>query len=212
MAAAPVTPVEAQRVAEVGAADASRQRRGRIGDCEMQMIGHQAVAEDAELLAAAELAEGGEVEAAVVVEQEDVLAVVAALGDGMRAAGEDDAWLARHAGIVAASRAQVKRNARLSLVLPSARRPDQLSSSRPFSSAWVCAERSSLPIMDVTGLSLLSRSLAVLPYVLTFTPRLSRKLESNARSTCERSTVSCLSARNCREIKLSILRASMMSA
>lgn len=119
MAAAPVTPVEAQRVAEVGAADASRQRRGRIGDCDqMQMIGHQAVAEDAELLAAAELAEGGEVEAAVVVEQEDVLAVVAALGDVMRAAGEDDAWLARHAGIVAASRAQVKKNPRLSLVLP----------------------------------------------------------------------------------------------
>jgi len=97
--------------------NASRQRRRRVGDGDqVQVVGHQTVAEQAELFAAAELAQAFEVEAAVVVEQEDVLAIVAALGDVMGAAWDDDARLARHGRSVPRRGTDVNRNPRLSPV------------------------------------------------------------------------------------------------
>ena len=63
---------------------------------QVDMVGRQAVAEDAEGVLAALAVEGLEVEEAVGVGAEDGLAVVAALGDVVRGAGQDAAFFAGH--------------------------------------------------------------------------------------------------------------------
>ncbi len=63
---------------------------------EVHMVGHQAVGQNADIVRADVVAEDGEVDAAVGIGEEDVLAEVAALGDMMSHAGNDDAGETRH--------------------------------------------------------------------------------------------------------------------
>ncbi len=84
MTAAPVNAVELLGVTEVGAADGARERGGldRLDD-QMQVIRHEAVAEDGDAMALGFLAQEFEVGDAVVVGEEDGLIVIAALHDVM---------------------------------------------------------------------------------------------------------------------------------
>ena len=99
VAGAGVHAVDVLGVSQVGTADGLGKgvvvvRRGY----EVDMVGHEAVAEHVEGEAGGLLGEGFEVEAAVGVGEEDVLAVVAALDDVVRRAGRDDAGGAGHGG------------------------------------------------------------------------------------------------------------------
>ncbi len=70
---------------------------GVVGDGdEVVVIGHEAIAEDFELVFGGVLGEEAEEEVAVAVGVEDLLAGVAALGEVVREAGDDDAWAAGH--------------------------------------------------------------------------------------------------------------------
>ena len=70
---------------------------------QVDMVGHQAVAEDGHAVLAAIGLEPGEIGAAVVVGKEDVLPAVAALGDVVRYPGKDGARQSGHAGMLAES-------------------------------------------------------------------------------------------------------------
>ena len=67
----------------------------RDGD-EVVVVGHEAVAEDFELVLGGVLGEEAEEEVAVAVGVEDLLAGIAALGEVVGEAGDDDAWAAGH--------------------------------------------------------------------------------------------------------------------
>lgn len=97
VAAAPVQAADVLRVAPVRAADGAGQTGfvGRHGQ-QVDVVGHEAVAEDGDAGRGAVVAEEVEVDAAVVVGEEDVLVVVAALGDVVRAVRNDDTSVARH--------------------------------------------------------------------------------------------------------------------
>jgi hypothetical protein len=61
-----------------------------------RLVAHQAVGEDFQAVVAAFLDEQAEVELAVVIDEKDILAVVAPLRDVMRTARYDDACDSRH--------------------------------------------------------------------------------------------------------------------
>ena len=85
MPRASVPPVEALRVARVALAEGAGKRIGPLGDRhQMNVIRHQAVAKQRNAVALRAFAESFEIETPVVVEQEDVLAIVAPLRDVMR--------------------------------------------------------------------------------------------------------------------------------
>ena len=85
MPRASVSPVEALRVARVALAEGAGKRIGPLGDRhQMNVIRHQAVAKQRDAVALRAFAESFEIETPVVVEQEDVLAIVAPLRDVMR--------------------------------------------------------------------------------------------------------------------------------
>ena len=96
-------------VPEVGPAEALGQRllAGRDGD-QVDVVAHQAVGEDVQAVDSAFLDEQAEVELAVVIDEEDILAVVAPLHDVMRTARYDDACDSRHGGMLPPGRAGVK--------------------------------------------------------------------------------------------------------
>jgi len=92
--------IEALRVTLMGVAERLCECVRPLGnDDQMDVICHQAVAQNAEPIAVAVLAEQGEIALSIVVEQEDVLAVVAPLGDVVRDANRDHARLSRHRSI-----------------------------------------------------------------------------------------------------------------
>ena len=85
MPRASVSPVEALRVARVALAEGAGKRIVPLGDRnQMNVIRHQAVAKQRDAVALRAFAESFEIETPVVVEQEDVLAIVAPLRDVMR--------------------------------------------------------------------------------------------------------------------------------
>ena len=63
----------------------------------MHMIGHEAVAEDAQAMLATLRLEGLQVEEAVAVGAKDRLAIVAALGDVVGRSDDDETFLSGHA-------------------------------------------------------------------------------------------------------------------
>jgi hypothetical protein len=68
-----------------------------VGDGdEVVVVGHEAVAEDFELVFGGVLGEEAEEKVAVAVGVVDLLAGVAALGEVVGEAGDDDAWAAGH--------------------------------------------------------------------------------------------------------------------
>ena len=73
-----------------------RRRAARDGD-KMDMIGHEAIGEDDEAVSRQLLGEKIEVGASVVIDEEDILPVVAALNDMMRRTGHTNASDAGHA-------------------------------------------------------------------------------------------------------------------
>ncbi len=80
MPRASVSPVEALRVARVALAEGAGKRIGPLGDRnQMNVIRHQAVAKQRDAVALRAFAESFEIETPVVVEQEDILAIVARL-------------------------------------------------------------------------------------------------------------------------------------
>jgi hypothetical protein len=91
MAAASMQAVNVLRVNPMCSADRVSQGIGspRDGD-EMDVIVHQAIAEDGDAVAGALVSEESQVCAAVVIDEEDVLAIVAPLGEMMWKIGDDD--------------------------------------------------------------------------------------------------------------------------
>jgi hypothetical protein len=91
MAAASVQAVDVLRVNPMCSADRPGEGIGssRDGD-EMDVIVHQAVAEDGDAVAGALVGEELQVGAAVVIDEEDVLAIVAPLREMMWKTGDDD--------------------------------------------------------------------------------------------------------------------------
>ncbi len=80
-----VTPVEVLSVARVALSKGESKRIGPLGNRDqMDVIRHQTIAEQRDAVAPRTFARSFEIEAPVVVEQEDILAVVAPLGDVMR--------------------------------------------------------------------------------------------------------------------------------
>ena len=89
--------VDVLRIGEVGTSDGFREgvlllRRGD----DVDVVGHEAVAVNSEAVLCGGAFEKAEVGAAVVVNEEDVLLVVPALGDVVRAAGDNDSCGTRH--------------------------------------------------------------------------------------------------------------------
>ena len=102
VAAAAVEAVDALCVEEVDAADGAGE--GGFGPGhgdEVDVVGHEAVAEDAQSEARGLAVEQAEPFAAVVVGEEDVLPVVAALGDVVRDAGDDGSCASGHGFMIA---------------------------------------------------------------------------------------------------------------
>ncbi len=94
---AAVEAIDVDAVPGVGGADGPGQAVGGLGrQHEVNVIGHQTVAVNGHVEAVALLAEGVEVETAIIVDEEDGLLIVAAMGDVMRRAGHDDAGDAGH--------------------------------------------------------------------------------------------------------------------
>lgn len=97
MAAAAVQPVDVLAIEPVSAADDSGQRMGLAGnDHEVDVIGHQAVGQDSQPMPRRLLGQQIEIGPSVVIDEEDILAIVAALDDVVGQAGKDDARDARH--------------------------------------------------------------------------------------------------------------------
>jgi hypothetical protein len=97
MAAAPIAPIEAHCVTPMGLPEGVRQRRRSAGHGhEMDVIRHQAPAQNRHPELISFLAQNFDVEAPIVFEQEDVLAVVAPLGGVMRNVLRDHPGLPRH--------------------------------------------------------------------------------------------------------------------
>lgn len=89
--------VEPAGIIVVGEADGAGESVGRGGgDDDVDVVGHEAIAEDVDVVGGGVLLEEFEVDFAVDVGEEDVLAVVAALGDVVRAVGDDDAGASGH--------------------------------------------------------------------------------------------------------------------
>jgi hypothetical protein len=89
--------VEAHGVASVGLSEGFSERVGATRDGDhVNVIRHQAIAEDREVEKLALLAEGLQIEATVVVAEEDVLAVVAPLRGVTRNGLRNHARLSRH--------------------------------------------------------------------------------------------------------------------
>ena len=81
----PAAPVEALSVARVTLAQGAGKRIGSLGNRhQMDVIRHQAIAEQRDAAAPRAFAQSFKIEAPVIVEQEDILAVVAPLCDVMR--------------------------------------------------------------------------------------------------------------------------------
>ncbi len=81
----PAAPVEALSVARVTLAQGATKRIGPLGNRhQMDVIRHQTIAEQRDAVAPRTFAQSFEIEAPVVIEQEDILAVVAPLRDVMR--------------------------------------------------------------------------------------------------------------------------------
>ena len=99
VSAGAVQAVEALGVDAVGTSEGLGERVGALGDGdEMNVIGQQAVAEQGDAVDGALAAQGVEVEAAVVVGEQDVLAVVATLGDVVGDSWSDEAGFSGHGG------------------------------------------------------------------------------------------------------------------
>ena len=97
VAATPVQPIDILAVSEVRWADGLRQRILRSGrPHEMDVIGHKAIAKQAEAEALAVFAEEFEVRTAVVIHEENILTIVAALNNVVRLSRNDDSGHARH--------------------------------------------------------------------------------------------------------------------
>lgn len=81
----------------VGVGEGAGERMGvaRNGD-EVDVIGHETVASEGELVSYGVLFQESEVEEVVGVCEEDLLLIVAALGDVVGEAGDDDARNSRH--------------------------------------------------------------------------------------------------------------------
>ena len=91
MAAAFVAAVGVLGVKEVGSAQSASQRIGRAGDGdEVNMVAHQAITEDVKVVLAALVAQEFEVDAPVLIVQEHILAVIAALGDVVGDTGDNN--------------------------------------------------------------------------------------------------------------------------
>ncbi len=89
--------VEPAGVVVVSEADGAGESLGRGGGGDdVDVVGHEAIAEDIDLVSGGVLLKEFEVDFAVSVGEEDVLAVVAALGDVVRAVGDDDAAASGH--------------------------------------------------------------------------------------------------------------------
>jgi len=89
--------VEVAGVIVVGKTDGAGEGAGGGGrGDDVDVVGHEAVAEDVDLVGGGVFLEEREVEGTVGIREEDVLAVVAALGDVVRAVGDDDAGAAGH--------------------------------------------------------------------------------------------------------------------
>ncbi len=89
--------VDVAGVVVVGEADGAGERGGGGGrGDDVDVVGHEAVAEDLDLVSGRIFLEESEVEGAVGIGEEDGLAVVAALGDVMGAVGDDDAGASGH--------------------------------------------------------------------------------------------------------------------
>ncbi len=91
-------PIDMLAISEVRSADRLSQRilRGRRPH-EMDVVGHQAIAKYVEAEAFAVLPEEFEVRTAVVIDEEDLLTVVAALNHMVQLTRNDDSGHARHA-------------------------------------------------------------------------------------------------------------------
>lgn len=88
MSGAAVQAIDVNAVAGVGSADGPGQSVGSLRrDYQMHVIGHKAVAVDGHVEPVALLAKRVEIEAAIIVDEEDGLLVVAAMGDVVRRAG-----------------------------------------------------------------------------------------------------------------------------
>jgi hypothetical protein len=111
MAGAAVEAVEVLGVEEVGAPDGLGEGLLPGGsEDKVHMIAHQAIADHFDAVAQGLAPQEVEVDVAVVVHEEDVLAVVPALGDVVGPPGEDDASNAWHGGRVAQFKRAVKKN------------------------------------------------------------------------------------------------------
>ena len=91
-------PIDILAISEVRSANRLRQRilQSRLPH-EMDVVGHQAIAKYVEAEARAVLAEEFEVRTAVVINEENILTVVAALNNVVRLTRNDDSGHARHA-------------------------------------------------------------------------------------------------------------------
>jgi hypothetical protein len=111
MAGTAVQAVDVLGVKPMGSADRLGEGIGSPRDCdEMDVIAHEAVAEDGDSVESALAGEELQVGAAVGIDEEDVLAVVAALRQMMGKIGNDDPGRSRHAAIVAKNAEDGKRN------------------------------------------------------------------------------------------------------
>jgi len=100
--AAPIVhSVDVLRVSQMGSADCFRQRLGFAGCADdVDVVGHQAVAEYNQTEAFRLLCERAQEEPAVSISEEDVLSIVAALGDMMWDVRNDDSSSSGHVRIV----------------------------------------------------------------------------------------------------------------
>src|SRR4051794_7568137 len=67
----------------------------------MNVIGHQAIRKNRDAMPKALAGEDSEIGSAVVIDEENILPIVASLGDVMNQAGDDDASDARHGEMMA---------------------------------------------------------------------------------------------------------------
>ncbi len=76
-----------------------RMRLGRNRD-EMDMVPHQTIAENLQTVFARQVIQNGQVPCVVVINEENILPVVSALDDMMRASGNDNSRYPRHVPII----------------------------------------------------------------------------------------------------------------
>jgi hypothetical protein len=97
VATAAVAAVEALGVVGLGALERQSQGVGVLGyDNQVNMVGHQTVTQHAQAIALLVLGQSGQVETPVIVDKENVLAIVASLRDVVRDARRHHAGLSGH--------------------------------------------------------------------------------------------------------------------